>query len=56
MTLFADSNLTVYDTMGIAWATSLLGFLSLLMLPIPWIFFKWGPYFRANSQYDTVKA
>ncbi|KAF2095630.1 MFS general substrate transporter [Rhizodiscina lignyota] len=46
----------MYNTLGIAWATSLLGFLSLLMLPIPWFFFKFGPKYRAKSSYETIKA
>ena len=46
----------VYDRLDIAWATSLLGFVSLLMLPIPWAFFKFGSRLRARSQFDTIKA
>ena len=30
----------MYEKLGIAWATSLLAFISLAMLPIPWVFFK----------------
>ncbi|KAF1358460.1 MFS general substrate transporter [Lizonia empirigonia] len=44
----------MYSSLGIAWATSLLGFLSVLMLPIPWIFYKWGPKIRARSRYPVV--
>ena len=44
----------VYEHLGIGWATSLLGFLSLLMLPIPWILFKWGPEIRKRSRYPTM--
>lgn len=46
----------MYDKLGIPWATSLLGFLSLLMLPIPWVFFKYGPKIRQKSAYDTLKV
>lgn len=46
----------MYEGLGIAWATSLLGFVSLALLPIPWIFFKFGPKIRARSAYDTLKA
>lgn len=45
----------MYERLGIDWATSLLAFVSLAMLPIPWIFFKYGPAIRAKSQYDVVK-
>lgn len=44
----------VYEAMGIGWATSFIGFLSIVMLPIPWIFFKWGPAIRERSRYPVV--
>ena len=46
----------MYETLGIAWATSLLGFISVAMMPIPWVFFKYGPKIRAKSNYDTLKV
>ena len=52
----ADSALLVYNRLGIAWATSLLGFLSLTMLPIPWVLFRFGPQIREKSHFDTIKA
>ncbi|KAF1354648.1 major facilitator superfamily domain-containing protein, partial [Delphinella strobiligena] len=39
---FPLSTLPMYRNLGIAWATSLLGFISVALLPIPWIFYKWG--------------
>lgn len=44
----------VYQRLGIGWATSLLGFLSVAMLPIPWVLFKWGPKIRKRSRYPVV--
>lgn len=41
----------MYDALGIGWATSLFGFISLAMTPIPWIFFVWGPKLRASVKY-----
>ncbi|MCJ1415196.1 hypothetical protein MMC32_001527 [Xylographa parallela] len=46
----------MYNRLGIAWATSLLGFISLGLLPIPWVLFKYGPRIRAKSNYETIKA
>ncbi|KAK3709115.1 hypothetical protein LTR37_011094 [Vermiconidia calcicola] len=46
----------MYEVLGIAWASSLLGFISVAMIPIPWVFFKWGPSIRARSSYDTLKV
>ena len=48
--------LTVYHTLTVAWATSLLGFLSILMLPIPFILFRFGPQIREKSQFETIKG
>jgi MFS family permease len=39
------------DKLGVAWACSLLGFISVAMLPIPWILFKYGPFLRRRSAY-----
>ncbi|KIW08854.1 uncharacterized protein PV09_00779 [Verruconis gallopava] len=46
----------MYKTLTIPWASSLLGFLSLLMLPIPFVLFRFGPKIREKSRYDTIKA
>ncbi|KAK4962039.1 hypothetical protein LTR17_008384 [Elasticomyces elasticus] len=45
----------MYERLGIAWATSLLAFISLAMVMIPFVFFKFGPRIRAKSQYSTLK-
>jgi hypothetical protein len=45
----------LYQALGVAWATSLLGFISVVLLPIPWVFFKYGPAIRGKSRYDVVK-
>jgi hypothetical protein len=47
--LFATSYM--YDTLGVAWATSLLGFLSIAMIPIPFLFYFYGPMIRDLSRY-----
>ncbi|OCL10986.1 MFS multidrug transporter-like protein [Glonium stellatum] len=44
----------MYEKLGTGWATSLLGFISVLMLPIPWVLFRWGPQIRAESHYPTM--
>ena len=43
--------LPMYQRLGIAWATSLLGFISIALMPIPWVFQKYGPRIRAKSRY-----
>lgn len=40
----------MYKALGIGWATSLLGFVSIVLLPIPFAFFRYGPQIRARSK------
>ncbi len=54
----------MYDRLTIPWATSLLGFLSIAMLPIPWILSSltlrlggrviWLPSMSGNKWYDHL--
>lgn len=44
--------LQMYEGLGIAWAGSLLGFCTLVMLPIPWVLFYFGDMLRARSRYQ----
>jgi hypothetical protein len=41
----------MYRKLGVGWATSLFGFISLLLLPIPWMLMRWGPELRRRSRY-----
>ncbi|KAL5413800.1 hypothetical protein PMIN06_009394 [Paraphaeosphaeria minitans] len=52
--VFPLFTIQMYEGLGIGWATSLLGFLSILMLPIPWVLFKYGPAIRKRSQYPVM--
>ncbi|MCJ1482662.1 hypothetical protein MMC06_002828 [Schaereria dolodes] len=47
---------TVYHKLGIAWASSLLGFIAIALLPIPWVLFKYGSRIRSMSKFDTIQA
>ena len=44
--------LQLYGMLGVGWATSLLGFCTIAMAPIPWVFWTWGPRLRARSGYE----
>lgn len=46
--LFAEQ---MYQGLGIGWASSLLGFVTLALMPIPFAFYVWGPRLRQNSKY-----
>lgn len=41
----------MYERLGIPWACSLLGFLSLAMAIIPFVFLRYGTWLRMNSHY-----
>jgi hypothetical protein len=41
----------MFETLGNQWAASLLGFIALLMMPIPFVLMKFGPRLRKHSKY-----
>ena len=41
----------MYNRLGYQWASSLLAFLTLAMLPFPYLFFKYGKTIRSRSSY-----
>lgn len=41
----------MYVNMKIQWATTLLGCFSLVMIPVPFLFYKYGKQIRAESKY-----
>jgi hypothetical protein len=41
----------MYVKLGTPWATSLLGFVALVMAPVPWVLYQWGPRLRGASKY-----
>lgn len=44
----------MYDKLHIDWATSVFAFISLLMVPIPFVFKKYGEKIRLKSKYGYV--
>ncbi|KAK7989773.1 cellular nucleic acid-binding protein [Apiospora arundinis] len=41
----------MYTKMGVAWATSVLGFVAVAMAPLPYIFYRFGPHIRGRSTF-----
>ena len=41
----------MYENLGYRWAGSLLGFLALVMMPMPFILSKWGRALRKRSKW-----
>ena len=40
----------LYNSLGLGWGNSLLGFLAVAMLPIPWVFFLYGEKIRLSRK------
>lgn len=45
----------MFSSLGIGWASSLLGFVSVALVPVPWVLYRYGNRIRAHSQYITVQ-
>ncbi|KAI5462066.1 major facilitator superfamily domain-containing protein [Mariannaea sp. PMI_226] len=52
--VFPLFTLQMFEKLGIDWASSLLGFVALCLMPVPWVLFKYGAQIRARSTYETV--
>ncbi|KAK4663778.1 uncharacterized protein QC763_502920 [Podospora pseudopauciseta] len=44
----------LFSSLGTGWASSLLGFISVVLVPVPWVLYKYGNRIRAHSQYITA--
>ncbi|KZT01280.1 MFS general substrate transporter [Laetiporus sulphureus 93-53] len=45
----------MFERLNSRWASTLLGFIALLMAPIPFVLFKYGPIIRKKSKYAPTK-
>lgn len=43
--------MVVIGGIGIGWSMSIMGFVSILMIPIPFLFYRFGDAIRAKSPY-----
>lgn len=46
-----EVSIPLYKNMGVAHTLNILGALSALLVPIPYVFYKYGPVIRAKSKY-----
>jgi hypothetical protein len=51
--VFPLFNTQVYQSLGVHWAGSLFAFISIAMIPVPWVFFFKGRELRRRSHYET---
>ncbi|RAL62557.1 hypothetical protein DID88_004407 [Monilinia fructigena] len=52
--IFPLFGIQMYHKLGDQWATSLLAFLTVIMMPFPYIFFKYGKQIRGRSRFATA--
>ena len=43
----------MYDSLGVNWASSLLGFVCVALIPVPILFYKYGARIRASSRFSA---
>jgi hypothetical protein len=46
----------MFERLGNGWAGSLLGFIALGLMPLPWVFYRYGRALRSRSSFETSKA
>jgi hypothetical protein len=51
--VFPLFTIQMYERLGIHWAGSIFAFISVVLIPIPWIFFWKGKELRKKSHYET---
>lgn len=44
----------MYEGLGYQWATSVLAFLTVVMMPFPWLFFQYGQVLRGKSRFAVA--
>lgn len=44
---------TMYKKLGYGWGNSLLGFLALAFMPIPWVLFLYGDRLRLSRKFES---
>ena len=48
-----EQTIQMYEALGVGWATSLLGFISCVLVPIPFIFDRYDKQLREKSKYSS---
>ncbi|EMD60232.1 hypothetical protein COCSADRAFT_40663 [Bipolaris sorokiniana ND90Pr] len=51
--IFPLFTIQMYENLGIHWAGSIFAFISLVLIPVPWVFFWKGKDLRKRSSYET---
>ncbi|KAF7524326.1 hypothetical protein PCG10_005809 [Penicillium crustosum] len=54
--IFPLFGMQMYHNLGYNWATSLLAFLTLVMTPFPYLFFRYGSWIRSKSRFAKSQA
>lgn len=44
----------MFDQLGYSWGTTVLAFLTVAIMPSPWLFFKYGKFLRSKSKFAST--
>lgn len=44
----------LYEALGLGWGNSTLGFIALALVPVPFLFMRYGEAIRTNSRYQPT--
>lgn len=48
------AGLPMYEKLGLGWGNSLLAFIAVALIPIPWLFMKHGAYLRKRFEIKNL--
>jgi len=43
------------DRLGHEWALSLVGIITVVLMPTPWLLYRWGAYLRSKSKFVNIE-
>lgn len=46
--------LPMYDALGLGWGNSLLGFIAVVLIPVPWFFMRYGEKIRKDYEIKNL--
>jgi hypothetical protein len=46
----------MYQNIGVDWGSTIFACISVLLLPAPFLFFKWGPRIRARGDFSKLST
>lgn len=51
--IFPLFTIPIYEKLTVGWAGSVMAFISLVFVPLPWTLWKWGRDFRVATKFEV---